>query len=101
MKSEILQINNGDIIKLKNDDNRYWVAIYHTNCNMDNRVKFRKNIADNTGYYLFSGIWYEGDILTDKPYGKCIEQLKKGMFPNISIVGNISNDLEKFKDKLL
>lgn len=68
---------------------------------MDNREKFRRNIADHTGYYLFSGIWYEGDILTDKPYGKCIEQLRRGMFPNIEIVGNIIKDFEKFKEMLM
>lgn len=101
MESNI-EINNGDIIQFKNENNsRYWVAIHHSKCNMDNREKFRRNIADHTGYYLFSGIWYEGDILTDKPYGKCIEQLRKGMFPNIEIVGNIIKDFEKFKEMLV
>lgn len=93
MESNI-EINNGDIIQFKNENNsRYWVAIHHSKCNMDN--------ADHTGYYLFSGIWYEGDILTDKPYGKCIEQLRRGMFPNIEIVGNIIKDFEKFKEMLM
>ena len=32
---------------------------------------------------------------------KCIEQLRRGMFPNIEIVGNIIKDFERFKEMLV
>lgn len=94
-----MEIHNGDIIRLSSDNTRDWVAIYHTNCDMSKREKFNKNVKDHTGFYLFGGLWYEGDALTDKPYGKCIEQLRRGAWNNITIVGNIANkaDFEKYK----
>lgn len=92
-----IEIHNGDIIRLKNDPTRDWVAISHKNCNM----KYNKNIKDNTGYFLFGGLWYEdeGGYLTDKAYGKCIGGLTRGMFNNIEVVGNISNknDYQSYK----
>lgn len=94
-------ITNGSIIRLKNDNTRDWVCIHYTNCNMSHRAKFNKNIKNHTGYYLFGGLWNEGNALTDKPYCKCIERLEKGMLNNIdSIVGHISNnsDYAKYKE---
>lgn len=94
-----MEIKNGDIVRLHSDDTRDWVAIYHTNCDMSKREKFNKNIKDHTGFYLFGGLWYDGDVLTDKPYGKCAGQLRRGAWNNITVVGNIANkeDLEKYK----
>lgn len=44
------------------------------------------------------GLWYEGSPLSDKPYGKCIERLERGMFNNIeSVVGHISYEKQKFR----
>lgn len=92
------QISNGSIIRLKNDPVRDWVCIHYTKCDMSNRAKHNKNSKNHTGYYLFSGLWYDGNPLTDKPYGKCIERLERGMFNNIEcIVGHISDskDIER------
>lgn len=93
------QITNGSTIRLKNDNNRDWVCIHHSKCDMSYRLKHNKNNKNHTGFYLFGGLWYDGDPLTDKPYGKCIERLEMGMFNNIEgIVGHISNDLIKYRD---
>ena len=52
MESNI-EINDGDIIQFKNENNsRYWVAIHHSKCNMDNREKFRRNIADQVCFLI-------------------------------------------------
>ena len=92
------QITNGSIIRLKNDDNRDWVCIHFSNCDMSYRLRHNKNNKNHTGFYLFGGLWYEGSHLTDKPYGKCIERLERGMFNNIeSVVGHISKDLEEYR----
>lgn len=92
------QITNGSIIRLKNDDNRDWVCIHYSECDMSYRLRHNKNNKNHTGFYLFGGLWYEGSPLTDKPYGKCIERLERGMFNNISsVVGHISKDLEEYK----
>lgn len=94
----MIEINNGDIIKFNNDNTRCWVAI-HIN-NLDKKFfRINKNIKDNTEFYLFGGLWYEGDCLTNIPYGKCIGILKRGMFNNISIVGNITNKTDYLKYK--
>ena len=87
----MLEIKNGDIIRFKNDNVRDWVALHYTCGELRRREKFNKNVKDNTGYYLFGGLWYEGNALTDKPYGKCKGMLKRGTFADIEIVGNISN----------
>lgn len=57
--------------------------------------------GNNTDYFLFGGLWYEGDALTSKPYGKFGGRLTKGMYPNIEVVGNIANpqDYKKYKEK--
>lgn len=65
---------------------------------MSVREKYRKNVKDHTGFYLFAGLWYDGDPLTSKPYGKCREHLKRGMAAQIEgIAGHISKDLQAFK----
>ncbi len=90
-----MNISNGDIVRFKQGNNwRDWVAIHYSNCNMSARVRHNKHNKNHTGFYLFSGLWYEGDIMTSEPYGKCIERLEKGMFPNIEIIGNIGNSLK-------
>lgn len=92
-----IEIKNGDIIRFKNDsllEGRDWVAIHYTNCDMRKRRKHNKHNRNHTGYYLFSGLWYEGNILSDAPYGKCIERLEAGMFSNIKIVGNVSDNVK-------
>ena len=89
-----MEIQNGDIIRLKSDNCRDWVAIHYSNCNMRNRIKHNKYNKNHTGFYLFSGLWYEGDVLTSEPYGKCIERLGRGMFPNIEVIGNIGDSLK-------
>ena len=92
IKCSNMEIQNGDILKFKNDE-RHWVAIHYTNCDMSVRVKHNKHNKNHTGFYLFSGLWYEGDKTTSEPYGKCIERLERGMFPMIEIVGNVQNEL--------
>lgn len=94
---ELPKIENGTIVRFKNDDTRDWVCIHHTKCDMSFREKCRKNVKDHTGFYLFGGLWGDGDPLTGDPYGKCKEQLKIGMFNALSIVGHISKDLEAYK----
>ena len=92
------KISNGSIIRLKNDSNRDWVCIHYSKCDMDYRLKHNKNNKNHTGYYLFGGLWYDGDPLTDKPYGKCLERLERGMFNNIeSVVGHISVDFNEYR----
>lgn len=95
----IFEIKNGDIIRFKNDNTRDWVAIHHTMCKNSNLLQsYNKNIKDNTGFYLFGGLWYEGNPLTSNPYGKTLGHLKRGMFNNIvAIVGNISNKDDYYK----
>ncbi len=80
IKFDLSKIDNGTIIRLKSDNNRDWICIHHSNCDMKNRLKHNKNNNNHTGYYLFGGLWYEkdGSILTDKAYGKCIERLEDG-----------------------
>lgn len=85
-----MEIRNGDIIRLSSDETRDWVAIHYTKCEKE-KQRFNRNIKDNTGYYLFGGLWYNGNALTSEPYGKCAGMLKRGMFAHITIVGNISN----------
>ena len=94
-----MEIRNGDIIRLSSDNTRDWVAIHYTRCDMRCREQYRKNVKDQTGFYLFGGLWYDGDPMTDRPYGKCAGHLRRGMFANIVVVGNISNktDLENYK----
>lgn len=95
MAFDFSKVENGTIVSISG---RQWVCIHHSKCDMALRDKFRKNIKDHTGFYLFGGLWYEGDPLTDKPYGKCREQLKRGMLPEIEgIVGHISKDADAFK----
>ena len=93
------EITNGSIIRLKNDNSRDWVCIHYTNCDMKNRMKHNKNNKNHTGFYLFGGLWYDGNPLTDKPYGKCIERLERGMSNNIdSIVGHISTNFKEYRE---
>lgn len=92
-----MEIHNGDIIKFNNDNCRYWIAIDKNKCNDKFIYKTNKNIKDDTGFYLFGGLWYEGDPLTNAPYGKCKGKLKRGMFNNISIIGNIINNDDYIK----
>lgn len=104
MKGKIFdfsEVKNGDIIRLKNDPQRDWVCIHYSKCDMSHRERHNDNIPNHTGFYLFSGLWYEGDPQTGDPYGKCIEHLEVGMRDNIErIVGSVLNkvDLELFKD---
>ena len=94
---EILsQIENGTIIRLKNYDGRDWVCIHYTKCNMHHRIKHDKHNKNHTGFYLFGGLWKEGDALTDEPYCKCLERLERGMLNNVEIVGHIKKDYEKY-----
>lgn len=92
-----INIFNGDIVRLDFDDTRDWVAIHHTKCKEVNAEPYRKNIKDHTGFYLFSGLWNEGDALSSEPYGKCKGMLKRGMFPHVQIVGNISKDYIQYR----
>lgn len=87
---------HGDVILYKNN---HWILLHFSCIDMSQRETFRKNVKDHTGLYMFSGLWYEGNRLTDKPYGKCLEQLKVGMYPDILLVGNVANDTTLF-DKL-
>lgn len=91
-----MEIRNGDIIRLSSDETRDWVAIHCTKCEKHYQ-RFNRNIKDNTGYYLFGGLWYSGNALTSEPYGKCAGMLKRGMFAHITIVGNISNSSDYHK----
>lgn len=94
----IFEIKNGDIIKFNNDNVRCWVAIHISKLDKF-MFKINKNVKDNTEFYLFGGLWYEGDCLTGEPYGKCVGNLRRGMFNNISIVGNIANKEDYLKYK--
>ena len=82
-------ISNGSIIRFKNTGVE-WICIHYTNCNMKNRAKHNKYDKNHTGYYLFRGRWYEGNPLTDEPYGICAERLERGMFNNIEYIGHIN-----------
>lgn len=87
-----LEINNGDIIRFDNDKCRDYVAIHYSNIvDIGSYEKFNKNIKDHTGFYLFGMCLGEGDALTDRPYCEYAGMLKRGMFNNMKIVGNISN----------
>lgn len=88
-----MEIRNGDIIRLSSDETRDWIAIHYTKSEKQYQ-RFNHNIKDNTGYYLFGGLWHSGNILTSEPYGKCAGMLKRGMFAHITIVGNISNSTD-------
>lgn len=79
------KISNGSIVRLKSDNDRDRVCIHYT------------HYKNHTGYYLFGGLWYDGDALTCEPYGKCIERLERGMFPDIEIVGHIKDCYENYK----
>lgn len=92
-----MEVLNGTIVRIKTQE-RYWVCIHHTRCDMDERPRHNKHNKNHTGFYLFSGLWYDGDVLTDKPYGKCLERLERGMFPEIEIMGHISTDYEIFRE---
>lgn len=98
--TSVKEITNGDIIRLSHDNDRDWVAIHHSRCSDKHSYKTRKHVKDDTGFYLFSGLWYEGDVTTDAPYGKCAGKLTRGMFAHISVVGNIQNknDYKKYKE---
>lgn len=95
-----VEITNGDIIRFYSDNVRDWVAIHYTNCNDVLKRKYNKNIKDQTGFYLFGFPLSDGDASTDKPYCKYAGMLKRGMLPNMRIVGNINNkrDFENYKN---
>lgn len=87
-----LEINNGDIIRFDNDKCRDWVAIHYSRItDIGGYERYNKNIKDHTGFYLFGMCLGEGDALTNEPYCKCAGMLKRGMFANIQIVGNVQN----------
>jgi len=99
MAFDFSQIENGSIIRLKSDKNRDWVCIHHSKCDLSWRKKLKKNNKNQTGFYLFGGLWGEGDPLTSDPYGKCIEHLERGMSENIEgIVGHISTNYEEYRN---
>lgn len=84
-------IKAGDIIRLDKNNVRDWVAI---------PVKQPKKHKPNcTGFVLYGGLWYDGDALTAKTYGKCYGELEVGHFNHATIVGNITNkdDFERYK----
>ena len=86
-------IKAGDIIRLDSDNVRDWVAIPYL-------AKIaRKKTFNHTGFLLCGGLWYDGDALTAKPYGKCYGELEVGHFNHATIVGNITNkeDYERYK----
>ena len=81
----------GDIIHLDSDNARDWVAI---------RIQTKRKHSKNyTGFGLYSGLWYEGNVLTNDPYGKYAGELTVGHFNHATIVGNITNkgDFERYK----
>lgn len=92
-----MEIHNGDIIRFNNDRVRDWIAIESVRCH-NKELKKKK---DKRCFYLFGGLWYDGDATTDKPYGKCAGMLESGMLNNITIVGNINNkeDYDKYLKK--
>lgn len=92
------EIKNGDIIRFASDNSRDWVVIHRSVCHKEVLQQF-STTNDCTPYYLFGGLWYEGNALTSQPYGKCIGPLKKGMSPYIAVVGHIlkKEDYERYK----
>lgn len=92
------QIENGTIIRLKNSTGRDWVCIHYSCLTPEYRdwYRYNKHIKNNTGFFLFGGLWNEGDALTNKPYCKHYGMLERGMFNNIEIVGHIKKDYEKY-----
>ena len=99
MPFDFSQIQNGSIIRLESDTNRDWVCIHHSKCDLSWRKTLKKNNKNQTGFYLFGGLWSEGDPLTGDPYGKCIEHLERGMSENIEgVVGHISTDYEEYRN---
>lgn len=93
---EVMEIKNGDIIRLKNDKTRDWVAIEPKKC----FNKFLKKKKNKNYFHLFGGLWYNGDATTDKPYGKYAGILDDSMIQDVTVVGNIENkeDYEKYKE---
>lgn len=96
---EFSDIANGSIIRLKNDCNRDWVCIHHSNCYPRRNYKFNKHNRNHTGYFLFGALWYRdnGRFDTNQVYGKTLGQLERGMFNNIELVGNIFNKSDRAK----
>lgn len=95
-----MEIKNGDIIRLRNDNYRDLVAIHWTKCDNKWNYRPRKGVKDDTGFILVGEIVHEtGDALTSIPYEYCIGKLTRGMFNNIEIVGNMSNKEDYFKYK--
>lgn len=92
-------ITNGSIIRLKNDCNRDWVCVHRSNCYPRSNYKFNKHNRNHTGYFLFGALWYRdnGQFNTNRPYGKTLGQLERGMFNNIELVGNIINKSDRVK----
>jgi hypothetical protein len=84
-------IKHGDIIEFKNSGEQ-WICLHHSTIDMSEMERYRPNVKDHTGFYLFRGLWYEGNLLTDKPYGKCRGQLRVGNFPDIKVVGNLAEN---------
>lgn len=104
MLKEIPDIKDGDIIRFHNDNIRDWVAIHYTHLHDDTSFyeKYRKNIKNHTGYYLFGSLNTNySDVLNPDSYNKYKGQLEIGHFNNICIVGNITNikNQKEYNDK--
>lgn len=81
-------IKNGTVIKLKSYSQPL-VCIHESNCSdTDCVLPHRKNIADDTSFQLFYGMWYKDDasILTSGAYGKYHGKLTRGRFNDIEAV---------------
>lgn len=91
-------ICDGDIIKFINNTRHYWIAIQHSRCR--DSMRYRKHVKDQTGLCLFSCLKDGSNPSSWRSYTKNAGMLKRGMFPNIEIVGNIYNrgDFLKYKD---
>lgn len=92
-------LHTGVVIRFKNDEVRDWILIHQDDCG-ELSIPFSRSRSSNyLPFMILGGLWYEGDPLTSKPYGKIAGQLTMGALNNIIIVGDINNssDLDLYK----
>lgn len=100
---ELEDLQNGVIVRCtnnsaRNKNERDWVLIHISYINSNSCIeKYRKHIKNHTGYYMMGGPWYEGNLLTNEPYGKTNGQLHRGELNQYIKVGDISKDYIKYK----
>jgi hypothetical protein len=64
-----MNMRHGDLVTLRHRGGRKnWIAIQLTRTQI---LKHHLNVLEpKTGLYLMSGYWYDGGVLSHRPYGK-------------------------------